>query len=124
MTDELDDKIKEVLGSDCSLPIGDADESLRDLLRTSFRGRMKWLGVIAYLYLVLFGALCVLSALWFFQSDDVKDLILYAGLFGISLLIIVVLKLWYWMLINRNAVTREIKRLELQVARLAERLER
>ena len=31
------------------------------------------------------------------------------------------IKAWFWMQIHRNRVLREIKRLELQVARLAER---
>lgn len=31
------------------------------------------------------------------------------------------IKLWYWAVMNRNAVTREIKRLEMRIAELAER---
>ncbi len=31
------------------------------------------------------------------------------------------IKLWYWAVMNRNAVTREIKRLEIRIAELAER---
>jgi|GEM_PF-3584282 len=32
------------------------------------------------------------------------------------------IKIWYWMELNRNTVLREIKRLELQVAHLAGRV--
>ena len=32
------------------------------------------------------------------------------------------MKVWYWLELNKNAVTREIKRLELQIARLASRI--
>jgi hypothetical protein len=32
------------------------------------------------------------------------------------------MKIWYWLELNKNAVTREIKRLELQVARLSARM--
>ena len=32
------------------------------------------------------------------------------------------LKIWYFLEMNKNAVTREIKRLELQIARLAGRI--
>ena len=35
---------------------------------------------------------------------------------------VAMLKLWYFMEMNKNAVTREVKRLELQIARLAKRL--
>ena len=30
------------------------------------------------------------------------------------------MKVWFWMLLNRNAVIREVKRLELQVANQAD----
>ncbi len=40
-----------------------------------------------------------------------------------SLIVISSLKAWYWMQMNRNALTREIKRLELQIARLSSRLD-
>jgi uncharacterized membrane protein YciS (DUF1049 family) len=37
-------------------------------------------------------------------------------------LFIMMVKIWYWLDLNRNAVTREIKRLELQVAQLSRRV--
>jgi len=32
------------------------------------------------------------------------------------------MKTWWWMEVNKNAITREVKRLELQIARLAARV--
>ena len=119
MADDINEKIKAALDTNANLPDLDADDTMRDLLRTSFRGGMRFWIVFVYAYMLLFAALAVFSAIWFFDSTEVKDMILYAGLFGVSILIITVVKLWYWMLINRNAVTREIKRLEFQVAKLA-----
>ena len=101
----------------------DTEASMRELLVTTFRGKMRIWSFFVYFWLATFAAGAVAAGGCFFQADAVKDLILYAGLFGVSLLMIVVLKLWYWMLMNRNAVLREVKRLELRVAELAERLD-
>ena len=43
--------------------------------------------------------------------------------FGFSMAAVSMLKLWAWMEIEKNCTVREIKRLELQVARLAQRLD-
>jgi hypothetical protein len=34
---------------------------------------------------------------------------------------VAILKIWFWMEMHKNAVLREVKRLELQIARLAAR---
>ncbi|MCW5766632.1 MAG: hypothetical protein KIT68_11730 [Phycisphaeraceae bacterium] len=48
-------------------------------------------------------------------------MIMYACVFRFTGMAIAMLKLWYLMKVNRNTHTREIKRVELQLARLAER---
>ena len=120
---DTDDRIRAALDQDDEALL-DTDRGLemREVLVTSFRGKMRFWSVFVYLYLTLFSVLAVCCTLWFFQSETVKDMIFYAALACLSILIITVVKLWYWMLINRNAVTREVKRLELQIARLTERL--
>ena len=37
----------------------------------------------------------------------------------LSLGALAAMKIWYWMELQKNAITREIKRLEIHVARLA-----
>ena len=120
---ETDDRIRAALDRDDETLL-DTDRGLemREVLMTSFRGKMRFWSIFVYLYLTLFSVSAVFCTLWFFQSETVKDMIFYAALACLSILIITVVKLWYWMLINRNAITREVKRLELQITRLTERL--
>ena len=47
----------------------------------------------------------------------------WAMAFGFSMATVSMLKLWAWMEIEKNTTVREIKRLELQVAMLTQRLE-
>jgi len=98
------------------------EDSIRDLLMTGFRGRLRWAGIIVWLDLILFSALAVFTAVSFFAAETVRDQIMYATLFALAMIFIATIKMWYWMLVHRNAIKREVKRLELRIAHLAETL--
>jgi len=57
----------------------------------------------------------------FFQAEEVKDWILYGIIILMSHTSIAMLKIWNWMQMDKNAILRETKRLELQVAMLVEK---
>jgi hypothetical protein len=48
-------------------------------------------------------------------------MIAWAGGFGLGLLAISFGRLWFWLLLHRNAILREVKRVELQLALLSRR---
>ncbi len=84
----------------------------------SFKTRNRLMIVVS----MVFGLVMTVLAFWFtyrmFQAGDVRTTVLWAaGLFftvhGISMM-----KLWYFMELNKNTMIREIKRVELQVARM------
>jgi len=84
-----------------------------------FSGKMKWLIIIMNIMtLVFFGffAYCVIQ---FFNTDVTNELIKWgigglAFLFGVSLM-----KMFAWMQMDKNALLRELKRLELQISSLS-----
>ena len=61
----------------------------------------------------------VVSIVEFFQSESTKEQIAWAGGFGLGLIAVSFSRLWFWLLFHRNAVVREVRRVEWQVARLA-----
>lgn len=90
-----------------------------------FGARNRWLNVLGALLTVVFLALAAYSAVRFLAADAaVPEMLRWgAGLF-FCVLAVWALKIWYWMELQRNNLTREIKRLELQVAALAEEMRR
>ena len=64
----------------------------------------------------------VLSVIRFFRAEEFRDMVMWAAASAFFLSGVSMMKVWYWMELNKNSVTREIKRLELQIARLAGRL--
>jgi len=72
--------------------------------------------------MVIFFALFIYCIIQFFETENTNELIRWtvSGIFCI--LIVTFLKLFAWMQIDKNAVLREIKRLELQVSSLASKM--
>ena len=72
--------------------------------------------------LALFGA-AIVSGVRFIRADDERTMLLWAAAMLLCFGAVTAIKIWYWLEMNRLAVTREVKRLELQVAQIARRLE-
>lgn len=74
-------------------------------------------------WLAGFGMLGI--ALWsgfrFIGAPDLREMILWGAITGTAIFALGMIKVWFWMEMQRNATVREIKRVELQVARLAAR---
>ncbi len=114
--DQIRAALQEQIATAASEPADDA--TLREMIADSFRRRGRWIVILAWIELSTFFALSVFCAWKFFHVTETRDLILWSVSFLLVALGTVMLKLWYWMLLNRNTVLREVKRLELQIAQL------
>ena len=96
----------------------DRELSIWELLGASFRIQSRWMVIVAWIEAILFTVVMVCAAVRFFQVDTVRRQIMYATVFLTCGLINVLVKVWYWMLINRVAVTHHVKRLERRIEEL------
>ncbi len=121
---ELDDTIRSALKSQAQHGAIDPDREppMRTQIAETFRGRFRWLAWLATFYRIVILILAVIAAIQFFRVDETRELIAYATLFLICIVASAFIKLWYWMLLIKNSVIREIKRLELQIAKLTQDL--
>lgn len=74
----------------------------------------------ALITFAMFGA-AVYCAWHMFNVSDLRDTVLWSVGAIVATLAVAMLKMYFWMEMNKNVVLREVKRLELQVARLAAR---
>jgi len=125
LTGELDEKIREALRREDAdlLKHYQSDPSLHEMLIETFRGRHRWMNVLAFLFTFAGLAMVGVAAYQFFDSDSTRAMIAWAACFLLFVVWIAMLKLWFWLEIQRLFVTREIKRLELQIANLSRQLE-
>lgn len=121
----VDEKIRRALAADEELAgfgAGDnptsGDQNIFQDIFEVFRGRQRWLNLLGAVFQLIYFCLCVWSAFRFFEAEAVREQILFATGFLACLGITMAFKIWFWMVLNRNALLREVKRLELQIARL------
>ena len=95
------------------------DQSIFKELFEIFRGRQRWLNLLGVVFQLIYLGLGIWSAFRFFEAEALGDQILFATGFLACLGVTMAFKIWFWMVLNRNSVLREVKRLELQVARLS-----
>ena len=95
-----------------------AEPPLRTQIADTFRGRFRWLAWLATFYRIALLVIAIFAATKFFHVDETRDLIAYATLFLWSFFGMVFIKMWYWSLLVKNSVIREIMRLERQIAKL------
>ena len=101
-----------VIGLATGLAFGQ-DRSLRGALVVT----RDWIGLFAFLGLMIY------SVFGFFDAETTRAQIAWAAGFVYTLIMIMGIKIWYWNELNKNALIREVKRLELQIARLSSRLD-
>ncbi len=117
---KLDDDIRKALGNDEALYDLEREEGVFRQMAGIFRGKMRWMAIVATIESILFPVLIVLAVIEFFQADDTKWQIFYAtGVLLLAMLLLLV-KLWGWMQMNRHSLQREIKRVELRILELGE----
>lgn len=122
MTD-LNDRIREALRADDDDALAKFAEEpdLFEQVLETFRGRSRMLVFMTIAVGILFMIAAVTCAVQFFQAVEVRSMIAWALGFVFCLSAVMAMKVWYWMELQKNAITREIKRLEIQVTRLVAR---
>ena len=121
---ELDKRIAEALQKeDADLFRGLGEEpSLSEMVFETFRGKRRWLNILGAIWMLIFVILGISSAVAFFRADVTRDLVMWASACILCTSAVALLKIWYWMEMQRIVVMREIKRVEVQIASLATRL--
>jgi hypothetical protein len=122
---ELDDRIRQALQDEDAELLAEfgKEPSIFEMLMETVRGRHRWLTVFGVCWGIIFTVLAMVSAVAFFRAEATREMLMWAAACVICVSALSMVKVWYWMELNKNAVTREIKRLELQIARLAARIE-
>ena len=108
---DIDNKIRAALQRSPS----DEETNLAEEVITVFRGRNRWMHAIVVLLSLVFLALCGWAGVRFYEAENVREQLLFGGLGLAMLLVISIMKVWFWLEMHTNRVLRELKRVELLV---------
>jgi len=118
----IDERIREALDADdAELYDKLGEPSLLGRVFEVLTGRMKWMNRIMWLVSVVIMGAGVYALVRFFRAEQVHDMLMWGGGFMMTMMTVSMLKVWFWMEMQTNSVLREVKRVELQVARLGSR---
>jgi len=118
--EDIDKLIKETLSQEEAKFYDELDEqNVFEMIFGLFKGKNKWIMyVMNFMTLVFFG-LFIYCMVQFFDTEVTKELIKWAVLGIFCMLVVSMLKMFAWMQMDKNAILRELKRLELQVSSLS-----
>lgn len=118
--EEIDNIIKETLTEEEAAFYDSLDEqNVFEMVRGLFQTKNRWIIILMNIVHIISVILMVYCIVQFYNAEATKDLIQWASGGFICLIMGAMLKLFSWMQIDKNAILREMKRLELQVAALS-----
>ena len=118
--EDIDKLIKETLTEEEAKFYDELEEqNVFQMVFGLFKGKNKWILVMMNIMTLVFFVLFIYCVVQFFDSEALKDLLKWGFgslvfLFGVSML-----KVFAWIQMDKNALLRELKRLELQVSSLS-----
>jgi len=115
----IDDLIKQALSEEESEILERLDElSIFEQIMSTFQGKMKWVALYSAIIMIIIFALSVYCFVQFLQAEEIREMLLWGAGMGIGMMAVGLLKTWHWMQMDKNTLLREIKRLEILIAKL------
>jgi len=115
----IDELIKETLTQEEAKFYDDLEEqnTLRKILGI-FKGKDAWLSIIMNIANIIIFGLLIYCIIQTFDVEKTNDLILWVGAIILCFISMSMIKIYFWMRIDKNTLLREMKRLELLVSSL------
>ncbi|MFC7291482.1 DUF6768 family protein [Hirschia litorea] len=115
----FDDRLKGLLSAEDEAFIDESlnEDSYYKEAFASLSGPGRGMNIMAWIGVFIFSGVILYSIFAFFQADTVKDQIMWAALAIMGNTAQIAMKLWFHNRLNRFAIVREIKRLQLEIAR-------
>lgn len=121
--EDIDKLIKETLNAEEAKFYDDLEEqNLFQMIAGLYKGKNAWMTVIMHIINIAAFGLMLYCLFQTFDAENTNDLLLWIAGFFFGLIVGSMLKIYAWMQIHRNALVREIKRLELQVSSLSAKI--
>ncbi|MEL0456538.1 DUF6768 family protein [Tamlana flava] len=121
--EDIDKLIKETLTEEEAKFYDELDEqNLFQMLWGVFKGKNSWVALVMNIFNALVFGLLIYCIIQTMDVEKTNDLILWVGAVIMCFLTMSMIKIYIWMQIHKNAVIREIKRLELQVSSLSAKI--
>ncbi len=118
--EEIDNLIKDTLSQEEAKFYDALDEqNIFEMIFGLFKGKNAWINILMNIVVVVFFGFFLYCGKQFFEAETTEDLIRWGFGSVIFFISISMLKIFGWMQMDKRAILREMKRLELQVMSLS-----
>jgi hypothetical protein len=112
-----DEQIKKILDDNYD---DSKENTLRSMLKEFYNRKMTSVVIAVWVLAAACIAGAVYSGIQFFKTDQIQRQIMFAVIFIVCLDVVGQMKIFAWLMIYKNSIKREIKRLELRIAELTD----
>ena len=118
--EEIDKLIRDTLNQEEAKFYDALDEqNIFEMIFGLFKGKNAWINILMNIVVVVYFGLFIYCVIQFFDSETTESLIKWSFGSVILMISISMLKIFSWMQMDKHAILREMKRLELQVMSLS-----
>ncbi|WP_372945849.1 DUF6768 family protein [Muriicola sp.] len=122
--EEIDKMIREALSDQEAQFYEDLNEPpVLQKLGEVYKSQLGWLALVMNVIMLFLAVLAVYSIISLWNASEMLAMIRWAVVSILSVMAIGILKLYFWMQMDKNDIRRELKRIELQIAALLHKLE-
>ncbi|MEO9805974.1 MAG: DUF6768 family protein [Reichenbachiella sp.] len=116
--EEIDEMIRTALSKEEAVFYDNLKEqNLLEMVGGLFTGKLRWLNIINILITSIFVGVAIYCLVNFLRVENTNELIRWGTGLMACMMATSMLKLWNWNQMNKNALLREIKRLQLLIAK-------
>ncbi|WP_405206070.1 DUF6768 family protein [Aquimarina sp. LLG6339-5] len=121
--EDIDRLIKETLTQEEAKFYDELDEqNMIEMIGGLYKTKNKWIIILMNFVNVIAFGLFVYCLVKFLNTDNTNELIKWGSGGFLAIMTASMLKLFSWLQIDKNALLREIKRLELQISSIANKV--
>ena len=121
--EDIDKLIKETLTEEETKFYDSLEEqTIFKMVGGLYKGKNVWLIIGMHIINIIAFGFMIYCVIQTFDVENTNDLMLWIAGFFFFFIIVSMLKIFAWMQIHKNAVLREMKRLELQISSLSAKI--
>ncbi len=121
--ENIDDLIQQALSKEEAEFYDSLDEqNLFDQWINLYKGKFKWWTILITVVMIVFLGVSVYSLVQFMSAGSIEEMLKWGAALFFSLMATGMMKLYGWMQMDKYALMREIKRLELQISLLVSKV--
>ena len=118
--EEIDQLIKETLSKEEAAFYDSLEEQNNfEMIADLFKGKNAWFLIVTNIMTIVFLGMFVYCCIQFFKVESAEEMIKWGIGSVMFLMSMCMLKIYAWMQMDKKAILREMKRLELQVMSLS-----